>query len=893
MKRKLPLILLAVLLVLVMATCFACNEGDDGPTNYTVTLDLQNGTEPTTQTVQPGGTVNFPELESDPMFIGWFADAAGTTPWDKASIVTANVTIYACWKAGYTVTLDLQNGTEPTTQIVAPNGTVNFPEVPNEEYKTFRAWYKNPECTIPWLKTTKVTSDVTIYAGWNVSYGVITFNLNYTGCEKPTTSRVECGTLATFIEPPARPYWNFLCWCTDAETTKPFDFSTVITDDVTLYAKWVLEDGHIHSYETETTPATCTKDGFDTNTCGCGDTYTDNVVPMLGHKFNVSDTDYFGMVECENGCTAAMRKESERIYDDVFKFTCDEERKASIDKLLADMTALLENADKYDATLHTYTDISQKNSPLWEENKAFETNYFDKFYDELMYLIEQYQYAYVFYCVNSNEANTAIYEDISEYRTNMVNEFYALYGIIYETKFREFFYDKVEGGWSDEDIQEALALSASYGGDAYAEINNRISEIEVEFREIEDPAEGTEMTTLYEEFVSLQNQLAQLTGYENYVEYAYANVYGRDYTPEDTAIMRNYVKAYLKDVYVSILNGYKMASKVTLESGTEEDKVYTAIMNDSIFQSKTATDLVKEYFIEMTSAAGDAGEKEIDFYKHANDLFKNGNYYTGKYQGAFSYWIGAQDASILYFGPGSYSGAFTFVHEFGHYYNNIYNPGLSLSYDLDETHSQANELMFLTYLEQELPKEILRKMYSKVYYDTLFNMFAIVMLATAVDEFEYCVYTYTNPDGTPHKPDSEGNGTPYTPSEYTGLFSSIMNPYGIKGSLNDAYWRYVVIEAPCYYISYAMSALPCVELLSVAELEGFDSAKSKYLKFFTFTDDPANTEIDEYGDKVVTATYAEVLKYVGLHSVFEEGMYSYIKEYFVGNPKDFTYPDAE
>ena len=153
-------------------------------------------------------------------------------------------------------------------------------------------------------------------------------------------------------------------------------------------------------------------------------------------------------------------------------------------------------------------------------------------------------------------------------------------------------------------------------------------------------------------------------------------------------------------------------------------------------------------------------------------------------------------------------------------------------------------------------------------------MFAIIMLASAVDEFEYCVYTKTAPDGTPKT---------YTAKDYDKLFRDIMGSYGIAGSLNSAYWRFVVIEAPCYYISYAMSALPCIELLAIAETEGFEVAQSKYLKFFTFTDDPNNVEIDEMGDKVVTIGYGDTLKYAGLDSVFDESMYTKINSYFIPN----------
>ncbi len=803
MKKKISLILLAVLLVLALVSLVACGE-------------------------KPGPT-------PDPI------------------------------PTSFTVTIDLQNGTEPTTQIVEANGTVNLPAMDDEKYREFRGWFKSADAKGLWSKNTKVTEDVTIYACWNNIAGKVTLKLNYEGAPTLDVIDMNLGNKIDFPADLARECWVLTGWYLDAEATQEFDTNGVLeSKKLTLYAGWELEAGHAHVYNKVTTPATCLEGGYDTHTCKCGDSYTNNPVDATGHHFTFSDTDYFGMVVCDNdGCEVAQRKESLRIYEDDFKYTLDDAKIKEIDDKYQQMLDLLEAAARYNAEDHYY----DYGSDRYHANKAFEEIY-NSFYDDLIYLIEQYQYAYVFYCVDDNDANTAAYEFVSEYRTGKISDFYALYRLIHETEWREFFFAADEG-WTEEDIQQALIMSDSYGDDAYVEINNRISEIEVEFRDISNPASGSEVPTLYAEFVDLNNQIAEIAGYENYIDYAYENVYSRDYSPEETKIMRNYVKTYLKDVYAVIDSGYNATSSKTFETGSDAAKYASAIMDQSIFKSKIATDLVKGYFEKMKSTT--AGATEIDFYKHANDLFKNGNYYTGSYQGAFSYWIGAQDTSILYFGPGSYSGAFTFVHEFGHYYNNVYNKGIGMSYDLDEVHSQADEMMFLAYLKTALPEDVCAEIYEKIYYDNLWNMFAIVMLATAIDEFEYCVYTNTAPDGTPKE---------YTAADYDSLFIKIMQSYGIYRKLNDAYWRYVVIEAPCYYISYAMSALPCVELLSIANTEGFEVAQEKYFKFFTFTDDANNVEYDEVGDKVIKIGYEETLEYIGINSVFGEDLYKGLKAYF-------------
>lgn len=110
-----------------------------------------------------------------------------------------------------------------------------------------------------------------------------------------------------------------------------------------------------------------------------------------------------------------------------------------------------------------------------------------------------------------------------------------------------------------------------------------------------------------------------------------------------------------------------------------------------------------------------------------------------------------------------------------------------------------------------------------------------------------------------------------------------MKQYGIEKTLNSAYWRYVVIEAPCYYISYAMSALPSMGIYVKAMQEGFDVAKESYFKLFTFSDNQAFTTVDGAGDKVVTATYQEILNYCGLYGPFQQELYQQLSNFFLNS----------
>lgn len=604
-------------------------------------------------------------------------------------------------------------------------------------------------------------------------------------------------------------------------------------------------------------------------------------------KYNGQD-DYFAMVQCsDEGCEEIGRRESTREFDNVFTYTYNPARKSVIDGKIAALENILnpessqyvgaysddwKNTDTYDETSKSWIHNHQDQ---YDSNKLFESTYYDPFYDELEYVTEQYQIAYVLYCVYDNDDWSEKYEAVSNERTELISEYYALFRKVYNTKYREYFFSK-EDGWTDDDIHQALVMSDSYGNDAYKEINNKISEIEVNFRALDSgivsSTSGTNKTIvpeMYAEYVDYKNQLAQLAGYANYVEYAYENEYDRDYSPADVAQLRAYAKQYMQPIFSMIFNGYQSAS--TKFKG-DAKLYYNALSSDSIFNSKLTTEIVGNYLKEM-HFEGEQGT--VDYYQNASDLFKTGNIYSGDYAGAFNYWIGAQEKSVLYFGPDSYSGAFTFIHEFGHYNNSFYNQGAGMSYDLDETHSQGNEMMFLAYLSTVLADY--EEVYESIEYDNLFNMVAISLLAMAVDEFEQAVYTNTY--------EGEQFEDGITSDEYDDLFKTIMRSYGLYNILNSAYWRYVVIESPCYYISYSTSAMASLQLYAfamedLAENGNLDATREKYYKLITFTDDDANAHTDFVGDRVVDIGFGETLKYAGLYSIFEEDYFTFVADYF-------------
>lgn len=82
-----------------------------------------------------------------------------------------------------------------------------------------------------------VTGDCTLYALWTAVY-TVTFNSN--GGSAVPAQHVESGATASVpLYPTKSGYTVFDTWYTDNALTKPFDFTTPVTQNMTLYAKWL------------------------------------------------------------------------------------------------------------------------------------------------------------------------------------------------------------------------------------------------------------------------------------------------------------------------------------------------------------------------------------------------------------------------------------------------------------------------------------------------------------------------------------------------------------------------------------------------------------------------------------------------------------------------------
>lgn len=162
----------------------------------------------------------------------------------------------------YTITYELDGGTlsNAPAQYNKNSGTVTLPRPTRDGYR-FTGWTGTDltEKTLDVVIPAGSTGDRKYTANW-VETRTVTFDVNGHGTA-PDPQTVDIGTKAVKPTDPVQTGWRFDGWYTDKDCTAAYDFDCVVTDNITLYAKWVKTvtvTYHVGSYGTA--PASQTVD---------------------------------------------------------------------------------------------------------------------------------------------------------------------------------------------------------------------------------------------------------------------------------------------------------------------------------------------------------------------------------------------------------------------------------------------------------------------------------------------------------------------------------------------------------------------------------------------------------------------------------------------------------
>ncbi|MDV8002207.1 InlB B-repeat-containing protein [Rhodococcus sp. IEGM 1408] len=140
----------------------------------------------------------------------------------------------------YTVSFDTSGGAVIDPVSVAHGGLLDLPSVPVREGYTFTNWSTSPESDVLFSPTLPITGSQTLYAGWQQNTHTVSFDTGGGAVIEPVI--VSHGGLLELPAVPVREGYTFTGWNTAPELDTPFDSELPITESLTLYAGWKLND---------------------------------------------------------------------------------------------------------------------------------------------------------------------------------------------------------------------------------------------------------------------------------------------------------------------------------------------------------------------------------------------------------------------------------------------------------------------------------------------------------------------------------------------------------------------------------------------------------------------------------------------------------------------------
>lgn len=506
-------------------------------------------------------------------------------------------------------------------------------------------------------------------------------------------------------------------------------------------------------------------------------------------------------------------------------YTYTEEQYQTLCDKVDQLYALLASNDRQEEFLKLYEDV---------ENNDYET------------LMDQYQIANIRSMMYTSDQTAAdCLEGISEKYNQILQKLIEMYDDIEASGYAEAFFE----GWSAEERARAVESAGMYT-DELTELNIASDKLTTEYRALsQDDTFMQKSAEIYMRAIEQNNRIANLCGYQNYMEYAYARVYSRDYTPADVASMREMVKEVLAPMLpVLLARLQELGSQLT---GPQVADVNTIMGADlSVMgvvpglgtNSSKIVNLVDRYLASISEDMKQSYHKMWD----SNRYILTFNSETS-HAGAFSAYLYKRGYPLFYFGPG-YQDLFTVIHEYGHCYAMSKSETMSIPMDLAEVNSQGNEWLFLSFLRGNIKTPA----YEYLVTYRLFSDIANICNCVAVNDFETYVYTHND----------------YTAETLDSVMKQVLEDLGVYESFSaiyedpTSYWHYVTIENPGYYISYAMSLLPSLDIFAMS-LDNYETAAAAYLSLAT---------VGEHD------TFLETLKRTGIGTPFDRETYRNIAE---------------
>ncbi len=208
---------------------------------YTISFESNGGSAVSSMTAQKGDELTKPDNPTKVgyTFEGWYTDASLTSAYTFTTMPAQNLTLYANYTINqYTISFESNGGSDVTAITQDYNTTVVPPNDPLKDGYAFEGWYTDTSLTTTYTFTTMPAQDLTLYAKYDIDQFTISFESN--GGTDVTAITQDYNTTVSSPSNPTKTGFTFDGWCSDALLTTAYTFTTMPGQDITLYAKYTI-----------------------------------------------------------------------------------------------------------------------------------------------------------------------------------------------------------------------------------------------------------------------------------------------------------------------------------------------------------------------------------------------------------------------------------------------------------------------------------------------------------------------------------------------------------------------------------------------------------------------------------------------------------------------------
>ena len=419
---------------------------------------------------------------------------------------------------------------------------------------------------------------------------------------------------------------------------------------------------------------------------------------------------------------------------------------------------------------------------------------------------------------NAYYANIDIYTDIQDntekfYKTMLSNDYYKQTTIDYFS-------------FSDDDVNYYLNLDTGDSSDSqdttYKALQDQESELLKTYNSerYKESVDYNTLSQIFLDLVKVRRKIATYLGYSSYEEYRF-KYYQRDYSVDDA-----------KELFTSIDNS-------SLHSTFSNIKYNSGILTTTRIGDQDLLDSL-DY---VTNVVPNAKSIIKDFKTYGRYNFDvRTNKYSGSYETPIS--TASKDYFILLNADGNLEDYTSLYHEFGHYLASLlcddsYRGNLSGNLDVAEMHSQTLELLMSDYFTSFMTSTCATNLKKYAIFSKLWSILSGVTVAAFED------YVYTTSDELTLE---------NFQTKFNELCTTYIYPRTFKKQDSNNVYSCIshIFLSPCYYISYAVSAIPSLEIYFN---EDKTSAYNQY------------NELLKYGE---TNSFKYVINQLGIDSPFEQ-----------------------